>query len=116
MLCIERKTNVTALCKKAVVSRSALSELKAGRTKSLSIEIAGKLATALDITVDCLLGNEETKKGPVYDDEANEMMREMYERPELRALFKTSKKATADDIRAVDQLLKHMAEGQGNDE
>ena len=45
----------------------------------------------------------------VYDEDTLEMMREMCERPELRALFKTSKKATREDIETVDTLLKRLS-------
>lgn len=78
------------------------------------------LASFFDVSIDYLLGRSEsssqkTKTRPVYDDEAWEMMREMYERPELRALFKTSKKVSPEDIKAVDELLKHMA-GENDDD
>ena len=59
-LCRDRGTNVTALCRKAGVSRAALSELKAGRTKTLTLETARRLADALEVPLAQLLGQEET--------------------------------------------------------
>jgi len=119
-LCKARGTNVTALCRKAKVARASLSELKMGRTKTLTLETAAKLADALGITVDELNGtnnpNPDNKKSPVYDDEALELMEEMHKRPELKALFSTSKKATREDIEAVDQLLKRMARGDADED
>lgn len=55
-ICKARGTNVTALCKEAGVSRATLSELKAGRTKTLSIETAQKLADSLQVSLNFLLG------------------------------------------------------------
>lgn len=55
-LCKARGTNITALCKEAKVARAALSELHMGRTKTIKLETAAKLAGALRITVDELMG------------------------------------------------------------
>lgn len=62
-LCKERGTNITALCRKANVARASLSELNAGRTKTLTLETGKKLAAALNITVDELMGTA-TEKAP----------------------------------------------------
>lgn len=62
-LCKERGTNITALCRDAKVARASLSELKAGRTKTLTLETGAKLASVLKISVDELMGTE-TKKAP----------------------------------------------------
>lgn len=55
--------NVTELCFIAGVPRSNLSELKAGRTKALSVSVLKKLAITLNMTVDELEGAIE----PVAD-------------------------------------------------
>ena len=63
-------TNATALCRKAGISRSVLSELKAGRTKSLSVENATKLAVALEVPFSELMPNAKVKiSGIEFDDE-----------------------------------------------
>ena len=67
-LCKERGTNVTALCRDAKVARASLSELKAGRTKTLTLETGRKLAAVLGITVDELMGTE-TEKAPTPEGE-----------------------------------------------
>lgn len=64
LICKERGTNITVLCKKAGVGRATLSELNAGRTKTLTLETATKLASALDISVDYLLGTEQKETAP----------------------------------------------------
>lgn len=55
-LCKARGTNITALCKKAGVGRATLSELNAGRTKTLKLETAQKLADALGVSLNFLQG------------------------------------------------------------
>lgn len=62
-MCKERGTNITALCRDAKVARASLSELKAGRTKTLTLETGAKLASVLGISVDELMGTE-AKKAP----------------------------------------------------
>lgn len=117
------------LAKQSGVSEAAISQYRRGGYKASQNNLE-KIAGALRVSIPWLMGadvpmergwqaeahaeSEATgtltvTKGPAFDDEANEIMREMYERPELRALFKTSKKVSADDIRMVDKLLKHMA-------
>lgn len=66
-LCKKRGTNITALCREANVARSVMSELNMGRTKTITVETAAKLADALQISVDELLG-KETKKEPTLTD------------------------------------------------
>ena len=56
-ICKARRTNITALCRMAGVSRSILSELKAGRTKTLTMETAQKLADALQVSLNFLQGD-----------------------------------------------------------
>lgn len=67
-LCKERGTNITALCRDAKVARASLSELKAGRTKTLTLETGAKLAAVLKISVDELMGTE-TKKALTVEGE-----------------------------------------------
>ncbi|MDR0380675.1 MAG: helix-turn-helix domain-containing protein [Oscillospiraceae bacterium] len=56
---------------------------------------------------------EPTPPRPVDSDEAWEVMRDMYERQELRALFSTARKVSKEDIEAVDALMQRMARESG---
>lgn len=55
-LCFQYNTTVTALCRQLGISRSTLSELKSGRTKTLSADYAAKIADYFGISIDFLLG------------------------------------------------------------
>lgn len=72
-LCKDRGTNITAMCKGAGISRAPLTELKMGRTKTLSIETLSKIAAYFDVSLDYLLGNE-SKSDTVTDDPSDEML------------------------------------------
>lgn len=66
-LCKTRGTNITALCREAGVGRATLSELNAGRTKTITAETASRLARVLGVSVDYLLGTETEKPAPERD-------------------------------------------------
>ena len=61
-LCKERGSNVTEMCRQSGAPRGSLSDLKAGKTNRLNTTTLTKIAAHFDVTVDFLLGNEETKK------------------------------------------------------
>ena len=48
--------NITELCKAAGVPRSNMTELKKGRSKSISFETAAKFARVLGVSFDVVLG------------------------------------------------------------
>ena len=54
-LCASRKVNITQMCKDAGVPRSALSDFKAGRIKSISADKLAKIADYFKISADFLL-------------------------------------------------------------
>ena len=58
-LCREAGVNVTTMCREAGVPRSALSDYKAGRIKSLAADKLAKIAGYFNVSVDHLLGKEK---------------------------------------------------------
>jgi len=70
-LCKDNGTNITQMCKEAGVQRSALSEYKSGRHKTISFSNLQKIADYFKMTVDELVNGEttETKKDEItFDD------------------------------------------------
>lgn len=63
-LCKIKNTNITQMCKEAGVSRSILSDYKAGRSKSITVDNLEKIASYLNCSVDYLLGKTDQKKPP----------------------------------------------------
>lgn len=63
-LCESRGINITRMCKESAVSRASISDLKMGRKQSLSADTLTKIADYFGVSVDYLLGKEETKKAP----------------------------------------------------
>ena len=65
-LCDNRKISMTAMCRAVGLSPNVMSELKSGRTKSLSIKNAIKIADYFGVTTAYLIGETETAI-PTYD-------------------------------------------------
>lgn len=61
-LCSEKRISITTMCKDANISRSAISDLRMGRSKTLSSATLSKIAVYFGVTVDYLLGNEQKEE------------------------------------------------------
>ena len=61
-LCKSKGISITQMCRDADITRANLTELKKGRTKSLSLETLGKIAEYFDVSTDYLSGCEQQKK------------------------------------------------------
>lgn len=65
-LCKEKGITITQLCKETNLSRASLSDLKFGRSKSLSFGNAMKVADYFGVSTAYLIGETETP-APAYD-------------------------------------------------
>lgn len=63
-LCEKEGIKDGTLCGNIGIRRSFLSELKAGRTKSLSTEVLSKIATYFNVSVDYLLTGDQKENSP----------------------------------------------------
>lgn len=78
-LCKERKITVSDMCRETSISRTVMSELKHGRTTSLSAKNLDKIATYFGVTSSYLLGTEIKKEPVGISDRLNEYEREFLE-------------------------------------
>lgn len=96
------------------VNRSVVSKYESGAVPLTSDAII-VLTDYFEISSDYLLGRNEKSSLP-YDEEAVELMREMYERDELKVLFKAGKNAKREDVEFVNEMLKRFKrEQEGED-
>lgn len=97
-LCDEANINITKMCKDAGVSRGALSDLKIGRTKSLSSSTLQKIAAYFNISVDYFLGvNNEPKK----EDGVKTPSSENKFSPSLQKLYEVASELSEEQIQDV---------------
>lgn len=113
--------NVTELCRVAGIPRSSLSELNMGRSETLSYPTLQKIATACHVTVEEITSGEKEKPAnegeldkkatiinavdKIDGDEFWEILDELRARPEMRMLFHSAKGATADQLKAIAQMI-----------
>ena len=68
-LCRSRGVSPSRMCLEVGISKSTMSDMKAGRTKGITTDTAQKIAEYLGVTVGYLLGKEENKKAPTVSGE-----------------------------------------------
>ena len=104
-LCKEKGTNITAMCKAAKISRAPLTELKMGRSKTLSSATLSKIAAYFGVSVDYLLGNKEKPA----DQEVDELIKNDPLAGQLFAAYGRVKEefsqAEIDDITMIMEML-----------
>lgn len=109
-MCKSAGTNITTMCRESGVPRSALSDYKAGRIKSLSADKLSKIANYFGISIDYLLGNTEQKEKPLVneDEELTEYLDELKNRPEMKMLFSLAKGATKEDVEKAVKIIETL--------
>lgn len=89
------------------VNQNTYSYWENGKTK-IDNETLEKLADYFNVSVDYLLGREESDTN-YYDPEVAEMINAAHKDPDLRVLFSASKKLTKDELQAVLSMIKVMS-------
>ncbi len=98
-LCNERSIRVAQLCRETGIPKSTISELKQGRTKTLSTQNLIKIAQYFEISLD------------FFDDSIDEIdikKDELFQKRKL--LFDMSKKATEDQLDTFIVMFKALIE------
>ena len=102
-LCQSKRVNITKMCRDAGIPRATLSELKMGRTLTLSTKNLNKLASYFGISVDQLMNDREpgAKKETPTPDNGSERA---YTDDELTEAFMRADDATREAIRLLLKL------------
>lgn len=95
------------LCKQAGISSSTFSTWKKKDRAPDTLRMP-KIAEALDVSLDYLMTGK-TETGYFIDGEAAEIAQELFERPELKVLFKASRKVSPEDIKVVQNMVDALA-------
>lgn len=117
-LCAERGINITEMCKTLNISRSSLSELKAGRTRQLTLETLAPIAAYFGTTTDYLAGKTDERSPqapPQVDPELAELLTYYRDNAALRLLFNLAKGATQADLIEAAEIIERNKRGrEGN--
>lgn len=114
LLCKQKGINITVMCRDAGVTRGNLSDLKKGRTSSLSAKNLEKISSYFGVSMEYLLTGEQKEKPSVNDDEELEKLLEMYRtRPECRMLFSLANGATVEDVKKAAAIIEALRKVDG---
>ena len=110
-LCKARGITVSKMCAEIRISPTVMSELHTGRTKSLSAPTIQKIADYLGVSPADIMGKKEKLTD---DDELNEYLEMLRQRPGMRALLKVHKGSTDEEIAANVRFIEELR-GMKND-
>ncbi len=96
-LCSNKGIRPATLCKEIGIPRSTLSELKCGRTKTLSTKNLSMIAKYFGVTIGYF---------DISEDGVNEIRDDLFEK--RRLLFDMSARATEDQLDAILGMLKSL--------
>lgn len=103
-LCKIKGERMSDLCRSIGIRSGVMSDLKMGRSKSLSSATLSKIAGHFGVSVDYLLG--VSGKGTEEDNELAELLEEIRRNPDLRTMFSLTKNATPEEVRQYIKVIK----------
>lgn len=95
------------LATKLGFSKSLIGLYETGERKP-SFEALEAIADFFNISIDYLMGKED-KSSYYLDPEAAEIAQEMYDRPELKTLFSTTRNVKKEDIQFIQEMVDRIA-------
>lgn len=103
-LCRQHDTNITAMCRELDITRSALSELHAGRTRSLSSDTILKIADYF-ATSPAYIINGSTGVTYATKSDVNDYLEALRTRPEVKMLFSIAKDASKEEVEKAVKII-----------
>jgi transcriptional regulator with XRE-family HTH domain len=106
--------SVSRMCLDLGMSKSTLSSLKTGKTKTLSAPTLSAIANYLGVSVDYLLGEKEkpTQTGELVNDDAKltAVLERARNDPHIRMLFSLTADASPEDVEKAIKILQMLKE------
>jgi len=105
-LCDKKHITGYRLCKDCGISPSVMTDLKNGRKKSVSADYIVRFANYFGVSVQSLMGEENTANANGTEDDENiELLEELKNSPEKRMLLHAAKNVSSEQIKAVAEML-----------
>lgn len=102
------------VCRLADISSGTMSDWKSGRIKSLKSDKLQRIADVLNVSIEFLLTGQEpehestTGKKYYFSDETAEAAQELFDDPDLHALFSMAKDSGPENVRFVTEMLRRL--------
>lgn len=106
-LCEEKGVSVFRMCKETGISQGNITDLKMGRSSTLSAKNMKKIADYFGTSVDRLMGKEDLVNN---DDELTKYLESLKNRPEMRMLFSLADSATKEDVEKAVKIIEALFE------
>lgn len=92
------------------ITKSTFSDWKSGRSEPKKEKLQ-KIADFFDVSLDYLMtGEDSNPETPYYlNDDAKEMAQFMFDNPEYKVLFDTSRKVKKEDIQFVKEMIDRLS-------
>lgn len=107
-LCKNRGISIAEMCRGAEVRQTNISDLKNGRQSGLSAKNLDKIASFFGVSVSYLLGTEKEKAPADDGEDMRELLEELKDRSDLRALLDAARIKKPEQVNAMTELLKQM--------
>lgn len=109
----QNKVTQEVLAEKVGVERSSIGKYETSNVVP-STEVLIKIAEYFGVSTDYLLGRDETTQH-VNDDETLDILNELHKRPEMKALFQVTRKATKEDVEGAVAFVEVLKKKRGDD-
>lgn len=114
-LLVLNNATVADVCRATGISQSTMSNWKS-RDTCISIKNAQKIADYFGVSLEYLMTGKDTPKESTsgkqyyFDDETAEAVQEIFENPDLRALFYAARDCKPDALRLTAEMIKKLKE------
>lgn len=112
-LCDEHGITPGKMCNDLGMSRSTMTELKKGRSQTLKLEKAARIANYFGVPLEALTGTGQKEAPAQGEGELQEYLEELRNRPEQRAMFKLTSKATKEEVEAAVAIVDAYMRSRG---
>ena len=101
----EQRLSAKELCERTGISQSTFATWKSKDREPKPSQLS-RIAEALSVSVEFLLNGGEEMERPYYlNEETEQAAQEIFENPELRALFRAARGSSAEDLKLAHDML-----------
>lgn len=105
------------LAEKSGVPLGTLNKIIYGDTPNPSVDTVRSIARALNCSLDELLEDNFSEHHEYFlDSESAKIAQEIYENPELRLLFDTTRKVDPEDLKLISKMVSKMVKEENGEE
>ncbi len=107
----ERNIGSKELSEKSGVPLRTINNIISGVTENPTLETMRAISKVLNCTLDDFVDEqkEPANNGYYLDEEAAKLAQEIYDNPDLRILFDTTRKVKPEDLKFIAEMVKRMS-------